>query len=1366
MCLAIIVVVLTTVSAKAAAGINKQISFQGKVVAKADGTNVTDGSYSFTFRIYTSSSGSTGSPCASACVWEETKSLTVTAGMFQTNLGDTTALPGSVDFNADTLYLSVKFNGDTEMSPRVRLTAVPYAFNADKLGGLSSSSFAQLSPGSQQTGSLNVSGDTNIGSGSSFKINGTSVCSGTTCTAASGSSFYIQNGTGLQTANFNIQSAAAGSIGGIIKSATSQTADLLELQNSSGNILTNFDSKGYLHVAKAAASSDTVVSSRVSGDTNDRFTVGADGLLSWGPGNAGTDTTLYRTGGNYLKTDGSFIAQNHVYTGSGSGNLVATLGVTTNTSGNVGAIIQGMAGQTADLFELQNSVGTVTYRADATGNITIGNVSNVGSGGRLFSDGLESGNTKLWSTGVTTQGSGSVTVDSTLTHHGKYSAKFTTSSGSATLQTLIAGATSMAVRSYVYVTSQNASDNYRFMTLSGSNLFSVYRDSSTGKLAAYNSLVGTSLGSTVLATGGWHEVEADVTYSASAGTITLYLDGTSVLSLTSQNTGTALPTSFFIGDDTNGRTATVNIDDVVVDSVRPGDGTSLSVADSLHVSGTSSFGGLALFQGGSNSTNAFQIQNTAGTSNTLMADTVNNRIGIGMAPASNTLDVTGTIGATSNITTGGAYQIGGTNVLSVSGNYNILRSANSSGGLQIWNAANSSAVATVSDAGALTLSSYLSASTLQTASGDLTINPAGDLKVIGSTANSSANGLNIFDSSGTNSLLTVRNDGVIAIGDSNPIDGTANAGDLSIDGNYWSDGTLGATLSCQGTGQGIRGTQVTGGIITGGACGSISGSLQDAYAASSDTVGSIATPSKVNEATLSATGISFSATVPTATVGNLMVIVVGMDDNKAAINSITDNGSSGGNTWTNVTYSSNTGSDGSKASIWYAPVTKTGTTSLTFHMSSSTSSIASNKVVDYTEWSNIDVNNANGVLLGSSAKVNSSTTAQSSQALTTTIPGALYIGGLSWNTSATLSSGPTGGGFTALTGVDYPAANKKLRPAYAIESTAGSYSTSWTLSAAATGGSVVAAFRPLASGGSTTIAKAQLDGTKDIVFQTSTGNSMLTLSNTTSTAVFGPGNTTTSADPAAGVNGAMYYNATLSKMRCYINGMWTNCSGVPYFPDRHWGLTAQNTATPGIFTGTSQGGDIGAMTYSGSGTATADSGQTEDSYQIAPTNSTNGNSATLITSDGTEERWRPYYTTRVRVSSTSSERIFIGMSTNSAGSMTDTPTTASWVGFRYSTSASDTTWKCGSGDGSNSTYSTVTSLPSISTSAYYDLTVDWTTSGQIVCTVRVSGGTSYSVTKTTNLPTSSTLLSYVHQITTLTTAVRQLEAAYIYIERN
>lgn len=54
---------------------------------------------------------------------------------------------------------------------------------------------------------------------------------------ATGGSGYIQNGTSVQTANYAIQSASAGSIAALVKGASGQTASILEVQNSGGAAL-------------------------------------------------------------------------------------------------------------------------------------------------------------------------------------------------------------------------------------------------------------------------------------------------------------------------------------------------------------------------------------------------------------------------------------------------------------------------------------------------------------------------------------------------------------------------------------------------------------------------------------------------------------------------------------------------------------------------------------------------------------------------------------------------------------------------------------------------------------------------------------------------------------------------------------------------------------------------------------------------------------------------------------------------------------------------------------------------------------------------------------------------------------------------
>jgi len=57
-----------------------------------------------------------------------------------------------------------------------------------------------------------------------------------------------------------------------------------------------------LDVTSATAGTD-VVKLDVTGDTQDRFVVNADGKLEWGPGNAALDVNLYRSAANRLKTD-------------------------------------------------------------------------------------------------------------------------------------------------------------------------------------------------------------------------------------------------------------------------------------------------------------------------------------------------------------------------------------------------------------------------------------------------------------------------------------------------------------------------------------------------------------------------------------------------------------------------------------------------------------------------------------------------------------------------------------------------------------------------------------------------------------------------------------------------------------------------------------------------------------------------------------------------------------------------------------------------------------------------------------------------------------------------------------------------------
>lgn len=142
----------------ASAAINPTINFQGKLT-NPDGTNVTNGSYSIRFRIYNDPTLDAANSCvANSCKWEETQgTVSVSDGIFRVALGSSTTLPGSVDFNSSALYLGIKVGSDAEMTPRIRLTASPYAFNSDSLDGLDSANFIQLAQGVQNDSSTTAS---------------------------------------------------------------------------------------------------------------------------------------------------------------------------------------------------------------------------------------------------------------------------------------------------------------------------------------------------------------------------------------------------------------------------------------------------------------------------------------------------------------------------------------------------------------------------------------------------------------------------------------------------------------------------------------------------------------------------------------------------------------------------------------------------------------------------------------------------------------------------------------------------------------------------------------------------------------------------------------------------------------------------------------------------------------------------------------------------------------------------------------------------------------------------------------------------------------------------------------------------------
>jgi N-acetylneuraminic acid mutarotase len=223
------------------------MNFQARLL-QSSGALVSDGNYNVQFKLYDSS---TEGSALWAETYQQTNRVRVANGYLTVNLGALQSFP-SINWDQE-LWLTMNVGGtantsdpewDGEMTPRLKLTAVPHAFTASKLqqtnGGNSSTlGFAT------QTGSRSILLPDESGT----------VClqSSANCGFVTGStSSFIQNSTSPQTADFNV--------------------------TGSGTVGTNLAVGG-------------------------NITLGSSSALVFN-----SDTNLYRGGANILKTDDTFDA--------------------------------------------------------------------------------------------------------------------------------------------------------------------------------------------------------------------------------------------------------------------------------------------------------------------------------------------------------------------------------------------------------------------------------------------------------------------------------------------------------------------------------------------------------------------------------------------------------------------------------------------------------------------------------------------------------------------------------------------------------------------------------------------------------------------------------------------------------------------------------------------------------------------------------------------------------------------------------------------------------------------------------------------------------------------------------------------------
>ncbi len=142
------------------AATSSYLNFQARLL-NTGGAIVPDGTYNVEFKIYDSlaAGASAQGVCVGGvtddCLWRETRTaankVTVKSGYLSVYLGQVTALPTTINWDQD-LYLTMNIGGtavgptwDGEMTPRLKLTAVPYAMSAGQLAKASGANTGTLS---------------------------------------------------------------------------------------------------------------------------------------------------------------------------------------------------------------------------------------------------------------------------------------------------------------------------------------------------------------------------------------------------------------------------------------------------------------------------------------------------------------------------------------------------------------------------------------------------------------------------------------------------------------------------------------------------------------------------------------------------------------------------------------------------------------------------------------------------------------------------------------------------------------------------------------------------------------------------------------------------------------------------------------------------------------------------------------------------------------------------------------------------------------------------------------------------------------------------------------------------------------------
>lgn len=553
LCVALITTLLFSVATHAAAGVNQTLSFQGRLL-NSSGSAVPDGYYNIQFKIYQDGTGTTAGDTGGILDWTETylnnggnNGVYVQDGFFSVNLGSQTPFGTSVDWNDDTLWLSMNVAGsstscttfnsgtcvaDGEMLPMRRITSTPYAMNSGELGGKTASNFVQLGQGVQTDATTNTS---------SIFINKTSTGNLVELQNAATDIFTIGNAGDLTFGNnadktISVTTAAASSLGNSLTveaggggSGTGSSGGNLILQGGAaggtngtgGNVAidagagTGTGAGGTLSVGTANASTITIgstttaVTQTISIGANNTAGSTANVTIGAGGSAAGGTTSIQSKGDTTISTNGTQQARfsstsNTLYVGNAdtSGSATTANGFTIQGTSSTGSNVQGGS--------LAIQSGSATSGNANGGNLTLSAGSGVGTGAA----GLVVLNTPAFQTASEQDfaANGGLTQAS-IDGNGAVITKATATG----LTLTVPNPTITTAGRIVFVTAASASDDFTLSMNSGAATFTMHKNSTV--TLVWNGSAWTTAGTSNTTT--LQDVYNNTIQSTSAANLTL-----------------------------------------------------------------------------------------------------------------------------------------------------------------------------------------------------------------------------------------------------------------------------------------------------------------------------------------------------------------------------------------------------------------------------------------------------------------------------------------------------------------------------------------------------------------------------------------------------------------------------------------------------------------------------------------------------------------------------------------------------------------------------------------------------------------------------------------------------------------------------